>query len=136
MKRELTERQTDFSISIREVAKTPDNESWGAFIDFTRAVATMLEGAESLVHPTEMQKRFAGTWEAYAKMWSTEHNRILRDCLGSQKEFDRVRSHPNGRSAIGRILSRVKEIHGELSPGMSVNVDVGDILVDELGESA
>ena len=135
MEREFTERQTDFSIAIREVANTPDNESWGAFTDFTRAVSTMLEGAESLVHPTEMQKRFAGVWEAYAKMWTTEHNRIVRDCLGSQQEFDRVKNHPNGRTAIGRILNRVKEVHGELTPGMNVDVDVGDIL-DELEEIA
>lgn len=136
MKRELlTDRQADFAIAIREVSKTPDNEAWGACTDFTRAVATMLEGAESLIHPSEMDKRFKAAWEASAKLWTTEHNRIVRDCLGSQKELDRVRAHPNGRAAIVRILSRVKEIHGELTPGMSIDVDVGDILIDELGET-
>ena len=137
MKRELlTDRQTDIAIAIREVVKTPDSEAWACFTDFTRAVATMLEGAEGLIHTTEMQQRFARAWEAYApKLWSTEHNRIVRDCLGSQEEFDRVKAHPNGRAAIVRILSRVKEIHGDLTPGMSIDVDVGDILIDELGET-
>lgn len=133
MKQELTDRQTDFSIAIREIAKIPDGESWGVFTDFLRSISLTIEGAESLIPPTDMQVRFAGAWEAYAKMWGAEHNRIVRDCLGSQKEFDRVRNHPNGRSAIGRILSRVKEIHGELTPGMEVNVDVKDILY-EMGE--
>lgn len=135
MKQAFTERETDFAIAIREVANTPDNESWGVFTDFTREVSRMLEGAEGLVHPTEMQKRFAGAWELYAKMWTTENKRIVRDCLGSQEEYDRIKGHPNGRSAIVRILSRVKEIHGELTPGMNVDVDVKDILMDELGET-
>lgn len=136
MKRELlTDRQTDIAIAIREVVKTPDSEAWACFTDFTRAVATMLEGAEGLIHITEMDKRFKGAWQAYANMWAAEHNRIIRDCLGSQKEFDRVRSHPNGRAAIGRIMSRIREVHGEITPGMNVDVDVGDILIDELGET-
>lgn len=95
----------------------------------------MLEGAESLIHPTEMQKHFSAAWESYAVgVWAGEHNRIVRDCLGgSQKEFERVKAHPNGRAAIQRIISRVKEVHGELTPGMKVNdVDIGDILVDEI----
>lgn len=137
MKQELTERQIELAIAIREVTKTPTNDSWGAFTDLTRAVAQIVEGAESLIHPTEMQKRFARAWESHAKMWLGEHDRIIRDCLGgSQKEFDRVRSHPNGGTAIRRILSRVKEVYGELTPGMKVDVNVSDILIDELGETA
>lgn len=135
MKQEMTERQAEIAIALREVAKTPENESWGAFIDFISAAATMVEGVESLVHPAKMQPRFAVAWQAYAEMWQTEYNRIIRDCLGSQEEFDRVKSHPNGGNAIGRILSRVKQIHGELTPGMAVKVDVGDILLEELGGS-
>lgn len=135
MKREFTERQTDFAIAIREIAKTPSTDSWGAFTDFTRAIASMLEGAEGLVHPFEMNKRFAGAWRDYAKFYQEENHRILRDCLGGQKEYDRVRNHPNGRTAIQRIQGRIKEIHGGLTPGMEVNVDIGDILVDELGET-
>ncbi len=129
----LTDRQAELSVAIREVANIPDNDSWGPFGDFTRAVACMIDGAEGLRHPSEMQKRFAGAWAAYAKMWATEHNRIVRECLGgSQKELERVKSHPNGRAAIGKILNRVKEVHGDLTPGMAINVNVGDILLEEI----
>lgn len=130
----LNDRQLDIRIALAAIAKVPISDSWGDFIDMTRAIASMVEGAETLVHPTEMQTRFAVAWQAYAKMWSGEHNRIIRDCLGSQAEFDRVKSHPNGRTAINRILQRVKEVHGKLTPGMEVNVSVDDILVDELTE--
>lgn len=136
MKSKLTDRQTEIAISVRELAKTPENDSWGDFVDFTRAVATMIEGVEALIHPSEMQTRFSQAWQAYANLWGTEHNRIIRDCLGSDEEFERIKAHPNGRNVIGRILSRVKEVHGDITPGMAVNVDVADILFDELGETA
>lgn len=130
MKQKLTDRQAEIAIAVREVAKTPDNESWGAFVDFTRAIAAMIEGAESLAHPLDMQKRNRVVWEAYSKMWLQAHDQIVKDCLGSQREFDRVKSHPEGKDAIARILSRVKEVHGELTPGMEVNVNVGDIIAE------
>lgn len=132
---ELTNRQIEVSAAIREIVNIPGGESWGKFTDVMRAMSQMLEGAESLVHPAEMQKRFSRAWESYAGMWAGEHNRIVRDCLGgSQQEFERVRNHPNGKAAIGRILTRVKEVHGELTPGMEIDVNVGDILDDlELG---
>lgn len=135
MRRELTERQSEVAIALREVAKTPNSEAWGAFTDFISSVAQIVEGVESLINPFEMQKRFAGAWEACAKIWMDENYRIVRDCLGSDAEFERVRNHPNGRTAIGRILNRVREVHGELTPGMVINVEVGDILVEELGET-
>lgn len=133
-KQQLTDRQCDIAVALREVVKIPDTEAWGAFTDFTRVVSMMLEGAEKLIHPVKMQIFFAQAWESYAAVWSSEHNRILRDCLGGQKEFDRVKSHPNGRKVMGRILSRVIETHGELMHGMEVDVEVGDILLEELGE--
>ncbi len=135
-KQQLTARQLDIAVALREVIKTPDTEAWGACTDFTRAVSVMFEGVEGLIHPVKMQKRFALAWEAYVAVWSSEHNRILRDCLGGQKEFDRVKSHPNGKNALGRILLRVVETHGHLTSGMVVDVEVADILSDELGEEA
>lgn len=136
MRQRLTDRQIEVSIGVREIVKIPDGDSWGPFTDVMRAMSQMIEGTESLVNPGEMQKRFSRAWELYAKMWAGEHNRIVRDCLGgSQREFERVRSHPNGKAAIGRILTRVREVHGELTPGMEIDVNVGDILDDlELGE--
>lgn len=136
MVQKFTERQIEVSIAIREVVKTPDGESWGAFTDVMRAMAKMIEGAESLVRPKEMQKRFSLAWETYAGMWKEEHNRIVRDCLGGQKEFDRVSNHPNGKAAFGRILNRVKEVHGTITAGMEIDIQVDDILIDELGETA
>lgn len=132
---ELTDRQSEIRMAINEVAKTPVNDSWGDFIDFTRAVATMIEGVETLVSPQVMEKRFSAAWQAFAKICVAENNRILRDCLGSDEEFDRVKNHPNGGNALGRILRRVKDVHGELTPGMSIDVDIDDILADELGDT-
>ncbi len=129
----LNDRQFELATAIREIANVPDSEAWGDFIDFTRAMASMLEGAETLAHPNEMQKRFSAAWHASAALWGTEHRRIFKDCLGGQEAYDRVKAHPNGNAALSRILSRVKETHGNITPGMSVNVDIGDILSDELG---
>ena len=135
MKQPFNSRQTELAIAIREAVKTPDDDQlWGDFTDFTRAIATLIEGAETLTRPQDMHSRFSVAWKASAKLWTASNNRIIRNCLGSQEEYDRVMNHPNGRNARGRILSRVKEIHGELTPGMDVDVDVGDILIDELGE--
>lgn len=136
MKRVLTDRQTELAIVIREATKTPRDEAWGPFTDFTRSIAEMTEGAEVLIHPAQMQKRFARGWESYARLWESVHNQIVRDCLGSQEEF--VRNHPKGRKAIQRILSRVRETYGGLTPGMTVDVKslhIEDILSDELGET-
>lgn len=136
MKQELNDRQTEIAIAIREVAKIPDSESWGAFNDFTRAIATIIEGAETLTRPQEMNKRFGSAWQAAAKIWSTETHRIILDCLGSEEEYQRISHHPNGHKTIKRILSRVKEVHGNLTPGMEIDVDIDDILIEELGEAA
>ncbi len=134
MKQQLTDRQADIAIALRAVVKTPTTESWGDFTDFISAVSVMVVGAEGLIHPIKMQESFFRAWKAYGAVWSSEHNRILRDCLGGQKEFDRVKNHPNGRAALGRILSRVQEVHGDITPGMKVDVEVGDILFEELQE--
>lgn len=138
MKRVLTDRQTELAIVIREATKTPRDEAWGPFTDFTRSIAEMTEGAEVLIHPAQMQKRFARGWESYARLYPCVHDLVMRDCLGSQEELDRVKNHPKGRKAIQRILSRVRETYGGLTPGMTVDVKslhIEDILSDELGET-
>lgn len=122
----LTNGQVEIGMVIREVAPPPDNDPFGDYVDLTRAVACMVDGAQKLVNPRVMQQRFQAAWTACAKLWMAENNRILKDCLGDS--FDTVCAHPNGRDAFGRILKRVKETHGELSPGMTVNVEVDDIL--------
>jgi len=123
---QLTDRQLEIVMAIREIAKVPESECWGAFIDFTGAIATMVEGAESLIHPSLMQQRFAAAWEAYANVWTTEHNRILRDCVRNKEQLEHVKTRPY---LVRQIIERVQEVHGELTPGMSVDdVDVTDIL--------
>jgi len=127
-------RQTELAIALREATKAPEDEqSWGNFTDFTRAIAALIEGAETLARPADMHGLFSEAWKASAKLWTTENNRIIQSCLGD--EYERVMNHPNGRNVKGRILSRVKEVHGNLTPGMIVDdVDVDDILLDELGD--
>lgn len=135
MKSVFNNRQTELAIAIREAAKTPDDEHlWGNFTDFTRAIAALIEGAETLTRPKDMHKKFSIAWKASAELWTAANDRIIRNCLGSQEEYNRVMNHPNARNARGRILSRVKEVYGDLTPGMEIDVDVGDILIDELGE--
>ncbi|KKL52399.1 hypothetical protein LCGC14_2285830 [marine sediment metagenome] len=132
--RRTAERRTDFAIALRQIAKSPSNDSWTAFTDLITAVSSILEGAEGLIPPQEMQARFAAAWQASAKVWQAEIPRIVGDCLGGPEEFERIRSHPNGGNVIGRILTRVREVHGDLTPGMVVDIEVGDILVEELGD--
>lgn len=124
----LTDRQVDIMSAIRKIAPPPENDSWGDYMDFIRAVAAMIDGAQTLARPCKIQRHFQAAWEACAKLWTAENNRILRDCLGGQEGFDAVYAHPKGRDAFGRILKRVRDTHGELSPGMIVEVEVDDIL--------
>lgn len=125
----LNERQMDIVTAIREVAPPPDSEAWGDYTDVLRAVAKIVDGCKVLVNPRELQKSFEVAWRAAALIWLKENNRILRDCLGGQKDFDQVMAHPNGRMAFRRILERVQETHGELTVGMAVEeVEVRDIL--------
>jgi len=65
----LNDRQMEIAMRVREMAKTPEDDSWGPFTDFTRTISTMIEGAESLVPPPEMQKRFGTAWSDYASIW-------------------------------------------------------------------
>lgn len=126
----MTDRQAEIASGLREIAKTPDTEdAWGPFVDFTQAMATMIEGVESMATPKEMEKRFSRAWAAAAKVFVVSHQRIVRDCLGGQPELDRVINHPDARNIMARIVDRVREVHGELTPGMTVDdVDVADIL--------
>lgn len=126
----LTNRQVEICTAIREIAPPPENKSWGDYLDFIRAVAAMIDGAQTLTRPCKIQRHFQAAWEACAKLWVAENNRILRDCLGGQEGFDAVRAHPNGQNAFGRILKRVRDTHGDMSPGMTVEVKVDDILFD------
>lgn len=120
-------------MALRAVAKIPDTDSWGSFQDCISAIATIIEGVESLTHPQEMQKRLQQVWQSCAEAWRVEHERIILECLGGTEEVQLVKSHPNGKNAIGRILERVREIHGgRIMPGMDMDdVEVGDILSDE-----
>lgn len=126
---ELTDRQHEIAMAIRQATKVPDNDSWGDCIDFIRALAIIVEGAETLVMPAEMSKLFGAAWDAVAKMWATEHIGILVECLGSKAEYERIRDHPNGRMAFGQILKRVQDTY-EMSVGMSGKVEVADILYE------
>lgn len=145
----LTTRQLEIAIALREgIFGTEDNgklaggdpdklsehSSWGAMTDLLRVIATVIEGAEDLLNPREMDKRFKAAWMTYARLYKSEHHRMMRDCLGGQAEFDRVNSHPNGHNALCRIMERILRTHGELKPGMVVDVEVGDILLEELGD--
>lgn len=134
MKRELTDRQIELSIGLRELVKMPETpEAWTAMTDLVRAFAIVLDGVENMAHPREEHKAFQSAWRIYSlRLWKGEQNRIIRDCLG--KEYERVVNHPDGQNVVRKILSRVAEINGGLRPGLNVDdVEIGDILY-ELGE--
>ena len=127
---ELNDRQFELVANLRSITKVPDNESWGPFEDFMRALAVVIEGAESLVDPFEMCNRFNLAWDQRQNLWAAEQIRILVNCLGSKEEYDRLRDHPNGGLALGRILLRVQETYDELAMGMDCKVEVADILYE------
>ena len=126
----LNERQMDIGTAIRVAAPPPEGEAWGDYLDLTRAVAKIVDSGNVLVHPTEVQKSFQAAWIASSNLWLNESNRILRDCLGGQADYDRVAEHPNGKNAFKRILKRIKETHGELTAGMVTEIEVEDILLE------
>lgn len=98
------------------------------------AVSDLLEGAEKLVSPPEMDKRMKAIWDAYSTVWMGCLNRIVGDCVGGPENLKRIQEHPNGGRAKARILQRVKKQHGEITPGTTATVEVEDILLEELGD--
>jgi len=131
----LNDRQHEIAATLWEVSQTPDDSSWGDKIDFLSHLATMIVGLENFINPQEMSQKFQFAWESYAGVWKENADQIIKNCLG-QKEYDRVNNHPNiaaVRAVKGRILLRIQEVHGDITPNMKVNIEVKDIVLDELG---
>jgi len=127
----LNNRQIELAIALKEIVKTPKGAAWGEFTDFRRAVARILEGAETLERPKEMQKRFSAAWKACASLVSSERQRIAKDALG--EDYERVMNHPNSLKIVGRVVRRVKDERGELSPDIVVGeINLEDIMAEEL----
>jgi len=91
----------------------------------------MLEGVETLERPKDMQKRFSAAWSACANVITEERQRIAKDALG--EDYERVMKHPNSLKIVGRVVRRVKDECGELSPDIVVGeINLEDIMAEEL----
>jgi len=134
MKQKLTDKQLEIASNLREILKTPTNEAWGAFVDVVRSLAVVIEGVESLAHPQDMQERFSAAWSNFAKLWASENNRIIGNCVGGPQQLQSLKNHPKAEVILRRIVHRIVEQHGNFTPGMDVAVDVQDILLEETGE--
>ena len=96
--------------------------------DFVDALAVVVDGANKLVDSDEMATRFTAAWHAYASVFTTEHGRIVEGVVGDAALWQRIRAHPDGREAVAEIIERIHAVHGEIVPGMDVELDVTDIL--------
>ena len=126
----LTDEQRDRAERVREILNIQDfSDPFPAF-DFTDALGAIIEGSETLANPQEMSGRFNAAWQAYAGIWGVELNRACQKAVGDEALWKRVKDAPNGQDAVAAILTRIQAVHGEIVPGMNIEIDVGDILVD------
>jgi len=133
----LTIEQQEKAIALRRLFNSEPPaaaEAWASYVDFTRAMARMIDGVDSLVLPSEMQQVFSSAWKSFARLWGSEQQRLVLEAIGGDESLrEQVREHPKGRQVLRRILYRVKETKGSLSFGLSAtDVDVADILVQEI----
>lgn len=126
----LTDPQRNRAERVREILNVQTFTDPFPPFDLTDALGMILEGTETLVEPDEMGQRFNAAWKAYAAIWGMEHNTACQQAVGDDELWDRVKQHPNGREVVAAILSRIHAVQGAIVPGMEVEVDVGDILVD------
>jgi len=133
----LTAEQQEKAIALRRLFNSEPptaEEAWASYVDFTRAMAQMIDGIDSLINPCGMQQVFGTAWKSFAKLWGSEQQRLVLEAIGGDESLlEQVREHPQGRQVLRRILDRVKETKGTLSFGLSAtDVDVADILVQEI----
>jgi len=133
----LNDRQQEKAIGLRQLIKSPrpcDEKGWSAHIDFTRALAKMLDGIDVIQSPVAMKETFDRAWRAYAHYWANENDRVLFEALGSDEILvAKVKEHENGRRIVNRILARVKEQYGGINPEVNASsVEITDILTEEM----
>jgi hypothetical protein len=136
----LSNGQQEKSIGLRGLLNSPrpaDERGWSAFMDFTRALGKMLDGLDAVQSPGEMKDNLNHAWNAYAKYWGYEHERLLLEALGNDEMLlNRIKEHENGRRIVNRIIDRVRKQHGGVisSEANASSVEITDILVEEIGE--
>jgi hypothetical protein len=134
----LTQKQGEIAIAVRQLLQEarPEDEAWADYIDFTRAVARMLDALDGFVPLSDMKPVFDEAWQKYSKLWAAAHKRVIIQSLGGDESlWERVQGHANGRNVVQRILKRVKEQHGAISSAVDASsVEVLDILNEEMPE--
>jgi hypothetical protein len=131
----LTPEQTTKAREVRAIFDTSQFRELVLAYDFSDAMALILDGVNTLADPGEMQARFNQLWAAYARLWSSENRHIIVEALGGDGAlWDRITEHPNGAVVGHGIMERIRDAHGELTPGMKVDiVHVDDLLLDHFG---
>ena len=100
----------------------------------SEAMGQLLEGAEQLWHPRHMQTVCHVVMSAYAQLWGDEHRAAVIQALGSKTLFMQICRLPNCGIIVERILGRITAKYGQLRPGMTIDVAIDDILLDEIGD--
>jgi len=132
----ITQEQSEKAIAIRALIKSnaPENSNaWTNYIDFSRAVAQMIDGLDTFVSPDQMKGIFDRAYSSFAQVWSEENKRIILEILdGNEEVFNAISDHPNAIKIIHRILVKIKKELGPLGIGTVVTgVDISDILLEE-----
>lgn len=135
----LNDNQQEKAIGLRELltkARPEGAVEWAAYMDFTRALGKMLDGADHIQMPTEIKQVFDQAWKAYIRLWGALNNRILTEALGDEELLNKVKEHRNGKTIVNRILQRIKEQNGGVitSEVDARSTEVTDILSEEMDE--
>jgi len=127
----LTIEQQEKAIGLRQLLKSEPSEiGWEAYLDFTRAVAKMLDGLDTFVRPLEMKEAMDQAWNNFVNVWRGENERLILESIGDPALLDQVKNHPNCNKICRQILDRVRT-QAAKSTGLGMtatNVDVTDIL--------
>jgi len=102
--------------------------------DFSQAMGAALDGAAQLAHPEHMHRVFTAAWRAYAQLWNDEYQNALIEALGSRKLFGQIAALPNSKEIFRQIIERIEATNGPIGPGLVVDVNIDDILMNEVGD--
>lgn len=126
----LTNKQQEIAIKLREeIIQFPPEFSSLDYIDYTRALAVMIDSIFDMRSPPDMQDVFSEAWVKYTSFWTEQHHNLIEKTVKNPDLFEFIKAHPRGNEVVGQILDRIRETCGKIKPGLDVSkVKIDDIL--------
>lgn len=126
----LTNEQQEIAINLRkELIRIQPEISSCDYIDYTRALAVMIDSISDMRSPIDMQDVFTEAWTTYTSFWAEQHRNLVEKTVRNPDLFEYIKAHPRGNEVVNQILNRIRETCGKIKPGLDVSkVKIDDIV--------